>query len=150
MTQKSKCHNAEVKRIKTFLVCSDCGETCTTIEVKDCQHKLPAYAPCSLVKCQICGDFMDATEVQEPETEDKWISVEDRLPDFDKKVLVFGEEKAMNPQMGGAYICFSVRQDLSKTGLKHQADRYQCDNQFKLMRYVTHWQPLPQKPKRKL
>ncbi len=77
---------------------------------------------------------------------DGWISVEDDLPEFDKKVLVFGESKGMNPQMGGAYIALAKRQDLTKTSMAKDAERYQDENQFSQMRYVTHWKPLPPKP----
>ncbi len=77
----------------------------------------------------------------------KWISVHKRLPEFDKKVLVFGEQKGMNPQMGGAYICIAKRQDLSKTSIYASVRNYQDENQFSGMGYVLFWQPLPEPPK---
>lgn len=76
----------------------------------------------------------------------KWISVEDALPDYGVNVLVVGESKGMNPSMGGAYIVISQRQNLKGTALAKDTSRHQCDNQFRLMNYVTHWQPLPPKP----
>lgn len=79
--------------------------------------------------------------------DNQWISVEDELPEFDKKVLVCGEQSAANPQMGGAYVCFAHRTDISKTSFKRDAHRMQDKNQFMYMRYVTHWMPIPQKPK---
>ena len=75
-----------------------------------------------------------------------WVRVEDGLPEFGVKVLVFGESKGMNPQMGGAYIVLSQRQDLTGTQLEKAAYRYQDENNFRNMVYVTHWMPLPQPP----
>ena len=80
--------------------------------------------------------------------QNNWIDVNDKLPDYDVKVLVFGEQKGMNPQMGGAYISIARRQDLSKTSVAKDASRMQDENQFSFMSYVTHWMPLPEKPKR--
>ena len=74
-----------------------------------------------------------------------WISVDDSLPEFDVNVLVIGEQKGMNPQMGGGDIFISIRNDLRKTALFKDREKYQCDNNFKMMNYVTHWQPLPKK-----
>lgn len=76
----------------------------------------------------------------------KWISVEDRLPNYGVKVLVLGELSRMNPSMGGAYVLISQRQDLKGTQLNKDNHRYQCDNQFMSMSYVTHWMPLPTPP----
>lgn len=59
-----------------------------------------------------------------PEEKQGWISVEDDLPDYDKKVLVFSESKGMNPSMGGAYIVIARRQDSSKTSMAKDAHRY--------------------------
>lgn len=83
------------------------------------------------------------------ETKQQWISVEYELPDYDKKVLVFGESKGMNPSMGGAYIVIARRQDLRKTALEKFASRHQDENQFSQMNYVTHWMPLPEPPIKK-
>lgn len=85
-------------------------------------------------------------ELFKKEQGDGWISVKDRLPDFDEKVFVFGEALGMNPSMGGAYTMVSWRQDLSKTLLKNQKHKYQDENNFRQMSYVTHWMPLPEKP----
>jgi hypothetical protein len=76
----------------------------------------------------------------------EWIPVSERLPDFDVKVLVFGEQIGMNPQMGGAYISISKRQELG--GRVRNGHLMQDENQFSLMSYVTHWMPLPEKPKK--
>ncbi len=91
-------------------------------------------------------DESPSTNKQSDEGLKDWISVEDGLPDFDIKVLVMGEGKGMNPQMGGAYISIARRQDLSKTSMAKDAARYQDKNQFSSMNYVTHWMPLPTPP----
>lgn len=74
-----------------------------------------------------------------------WISVTDKLPEYNERVLVLGEEKGMNPQMGGSYVFISKRQNLKGTPLEKQTDRMLDENQF-YAKYVTHWQPLPKKP----
>jgi hypothetical protein len=79
---------------------------------------------------------------------DKWISVEDELPDYGVKVLVRGEQKGMNPQMGGAYTFITDRRNLKGTSLEKQIDRLLDENHFHA-NYVTHWQPLPSPPKTK-
>ncbi len=76
----------------------------------------------------------------------EWISVEDGLPEYGEKVLVFGECKGNNPQMGGAYISIGMRQDLKGTLLEKQAERHQCKYQFRSMTYTTHWMPMPKPP----
>lgn len=68
-----------------------------------------------------------------------WISVTDQLPPYGQKVLVWGEHRAMNPQMGGAYASITYRQDFTGTALEKTANRYLDKNQFTAMRYVTHW-----------
>jgi len=75
-----------------------------------------------------------------------WIKVSDRLPDYNIEVLVFGERKRMNPQMGGAYIQISKRQNLDGNFTLREIERMQDENEFSLMQYVTHWMPLPETP----
>jgi len=77
--------------------------------------------------------------------EDDWISVKDSLPDFDVKVLVWGEAKGMNPQMGGAYPFVTYRRDFSKTKHQREYDRMVDENKF-YAAYVTHWKYI-KKPK---
>ncbi len=77
--------------------------------------------------------------------QEKWVRVEDGLPEFGEKVLVLGEARGMNPQMGGAYIFICVRKNLKGTSIEKQQDRYVDSNQF-VAQYVTHWQPLPTPP----
>lgn len=75
-----------------------------------------------------------------------WIDVNDRLPDENVKVLVFGEQMGMNPQMGGAYVFVTERIKLSyqkhNLHLRNQFDK----NDFRRASYVTHWMPLPKPP----
>ena len=75
-----------------------------------------------------------------------WISVKDRLPEYEINVLVWGEARGMNPNMGGAYTFICRRKNLKGTFFEKQADRYVEENQF-VAKYVTHWMPLPEPPK---
>lgn len=90
-------------------------------------------------------DLSHLKEVDEGQQLTEWISVKDKLPDYDLKVIVWGEAKGMNPQMGGAYPFITKRVDFS--GSKHlsQYDRMLDENKFQAS-YVTHWMPLPKKP----
>lgn len=75
-----------------------------------------------------------------------WIPVEENLPDYGVKVLVWGEASEANPPMGGVYPIITHRIDLSEKQfdwMKRSADK----NGFIHTRYVTHWMPLPDKPK---
>jgi len=74
-----------------------------------------------------------------------WISVNDKLPDFSKNVLVFGETKGSNPNMGGGYVFITQRKDLKGTPMEGKEDRYLGNDNF-YANYVTHWMELPDKP----
>lgn len=86
--------------------------------------------------------------------EDQWISVEDRLPDYEVKVLVFGVSTNPQPQMGGIKpsIQITARFDPTGTAIEYYKDRARHrlldKNNFRLID-VTHWMPLPQPPNTK-
>lgn len=65
-----------------------------------------------------------------PKEEDKWISVEDRLPENETNVLCYGK--------GDRY--FTAHH--YEKGFFIDADAEELDNEN-----VTHWMPLPQQPK---
>jgi hypothetical protein len=66
----------------------------------------------------------------------EWISVKDRLPEFDKTVLVF---------LKGFSACgFSIK-DSIKPGVLSIDRGWLVDN-F-MVGNITHWQPLPEPPK---
>lgn len=80
---------------------------------------------------------------------EKWVSVEDGLPDYDVTVLVYGKRRLNSPQMGGnqPVVIMAKRQDLTNSSIrKDDRSRYQDKNQFSMMEEVTHWQPLPPSP----
>jgi hypothetical protein len=80
------------------------------------------------------------------EEQDNWISVKDFLPEENVNVLVFGEQKGMNPNMGGAYIFITKREVLKYQNHNlHLRNQYD-ENNFKSASYVLKWQPLPKKP----
>jgi len=76
-----------------------------------------------------------------------WISVEENLPEYGKDVLMLVQH-INNPQMGGSYISIGRRLNLKGTAFEKNAERYQDKNQFSQMSHVTHWMPLPEKPKK--
>jgi hypothetical protein len=82
---------------------------------------------------------------------DKWIRVEDELPDFEVDVDVYGFRKQSNPQMGGSKpITFiSRRRDLRGTHFWKNRERYVDENDFIYAENITHWQPRPSPPKTK-
>jgi hypothetical protein len=86
------------------------------------------------------GSVYEFFEWLDESKQDGWVSVEERLPDFDVKVLVWGEAKGMNPQMGGAYQFITTRRDIAG-----KFDRMLDSNKF-YAAYVTHWRPLPAPP----
>jgi hypothetical protein len=70
---------------------------------------------------------------------DKWISVEERLPETDKQVLVYG-------MRGSIRICrYETRYDIHFKRLKAAFYR---NNDKKAMN-VMYWMPLPEPPKMK-
>jgi hypothetical protein len=75
----------------------------------------------------------------------KWIPVTERLPEFGQKVLCFGHEMAMNPQMGGCYVFICSRLELLKERHNKHLNSQLDENGFKRAT-VTHWMPLPNKP----
>lgn len=77
-----------------------------------------------------------------------WISVKDRLPEIDQRVLVFGV---------GKYDCFIGTTQIAIT---HMSDRNLLDCRLKTQPYwiapwqyfltdyeITYWMPLPEPPK---
>jgi hypothetical protein len=82
---------------------------------------------------------------------DKWIRVEDELPDFEVDVDVYGFRKQSHPQMGGSKpITFiSRRRDLRGTPLWKSRERQVDENDFICAENITHWQPRPSPPKTK-
>jgi hypothetical protein len=82
---------------------------------------------------------------------DKWIRVEDELPDFEVDVDVYGFRKQSNPQMGGSKpITFiSRRRDLRGTPLWKKGMSQVDENDFIYAENITHWQPRPSPPKTK-
>lgn len=84
-------------------------------------------------------------EIEELKKKTEWISVKERLPEFNIDVLVRGEKMGANPSMDGASTFIAHRQNPKGTSLERQAYKYVDDNYFKA-KYVTHWMPLPTPP----
>jgi len=71
----------------------------------------------------------------------KWVSVEDRLPEFDTEVLVY------QPNWKGQLVTVAVFEGTDSSGYKFQFDLtnamvHQADARYS----VTHWMPLPEAP----
>ena len=79
-------------------------------------------------------NFMDIVRRQEAVyAEQKWISVKDRLPEPDTKVLVYGRNEY------GVY-CITCLYSAHRKWLYH--NRTTADGET-----ITHWMPLPEPPK---
>lgn len=75
----------------------------------------------------------------------EWIDVKEKLPDYGVKVLCFGHEMGMNPQMGGYYTFISMRIELLKERHNRHLNSQLDENGFRRA-YVINWQPLPKPP----
>lgn len=71
--------------------------------------------------------------------ENKWISVNDRLPEKKGFYLVNVEDRVASHQRGSVEIgeCFSTVKQVNK----------KLQEGIKFHDYVTHWMPLPEPPK---
>lgn len=79
----------------------------------------------------------------------EWIKTDaENLPVYDEYVLVYGLRRQTTPQMGGnkPVVIIARRQDLRKSSIWKDRDKYQDKNQFSMMEDVTHWMPLPSPP----
>lgn len=59
-----------------------------------------------------------------------WISVKEKLPEYDKSVL----------------ICYSKQQDITIAWLAEDIECFEDDDCMYYMSEVTHWMPLPEPP----
>ena len=67
----------------------------------------------------------------------EWISVKDRLPDFN--ILVLGTD--------GTNYCLAESFDNGcNKGICRIEDEIECDGPYKLVYHITHWMPLPKLP----
>ena len=82
-----------------------------------------------------------------------WISVEDKLPIYDQSVLVFFQNrKALFPEFepGGPIIIAVMRKgfrSLPDEWISHEPIEYTSIIANVGEKIVTHWMPLPKRPK---
>lgn len=70
-----------------------------------------------------------------------WVKVEDRLPEFGKHVLVYGEKRILMAQLNRS------KEIKSASGPYFEHEWSEPDRSFEdLYITVTHWQPLPELP----
>ena len=86
--------------------------------------------------CDLCDCFESeavylAAKLQEVRNNKSWISVKDRLPEKDTRVLVYLDIKDLNPYSTPFF----------------DTDRILDGKWVRWNSYVTHWQPLPEPPK---
>ena len=73
----------------------------------------------------------------------EWISVKDRLPDFEKEVLIFYPWQG---QSGVKYETISVASLEDMTTGKNHLSTHWTDGEHHTVN-PTHWMPLPEPPK---
>ena len=75
------------------------------------------------------------------QTVDRWISVEDRLPEIDERVIVYIPKPDNHYNTEIAYIS-KGNDDYPYWVLRDKSQFYSTR-----FHYVSHWQPLPESPK---
>jgi hypothetical protein len=94
-------------------------------------------------------DFHAKSLYEQGYRKQEWISVEERLPDKEGEYLVFTQNKNIN------VMPFFTKRDASAAiygqgfCVWERGRRTNDDDWWKPVKYVTHWMPLPQKPKMK-
>ena len=80
-----------------------------------------------------------------------WIMVDDKLPDFDVDVIVFGKVKQMSPTMNGnpPRVLVTRRMNLKGSGFEKSSERNKPADKydFRYMEETYCWQHLPTPPK---
>ncbi len=85
---------------------------------------------------KVAVECMKEQDVTDINVGNKWISVKDRLPEYDRKVLV--------TDVRDGYISISEL----KAGGKGLKDYWECEDGMRLpVSEITHWMPLPEPPK---
>ena len=90
----------------------------------------------------------DALELLKQPTIDRWISVKDRLPEIDERVLVFGVGKYEH-FVGSTMTAITCMSDANLIDCRLETQPYWLEpRQYYLTDYeITHWMPLPEPPK---
>lgn len=80
---------------------------------------------------------------------DGWISVKDRLPEYNKNCLFIGKIFRPESNWNGPYVMFGKRECTSALGevFVCLVTNVKFYNNEKYLNNVTHWQPLPKPPK---
>ncbi len=88
--------------------------------------------------------YIDNMPIVEAEPDKGWISVKDRLPEYDKTVLVVNEDGYMHTAVRIKGSIAIIDEWQIKFGVYfYDNDVWDEDEQGK----ITHWQPLPEPPK---
>lgn len=88
------------------------------------------------------------TEQAAPPGDGGWVDCNERLPDYNQLVLVYGTKKQISPQMGGyKFEVFTAsRFDLNNKSMMRDKERYVDKNDFRYCEEITHWRELPPPP----
>jgi hypothetical protein len=77
--------------------------------------------------------------------DNRWISVEERLPEDNQNVIVF----VQHPISGHHWL--QIAHMLRAMGMDEcQDDEWWIDSTGEVVYYITHWMPLPEPPKEDL
>ncbi len=116
-----------------------------------------AYYSMKKHKCVRCTDSGKPTDhfyadcplpdVVTKESKDGWISVKDKMPEYDKEVLIYAVSKTTNePKVAISYLMdkfyFGSRPINLEEPIWHEPWQY-----FRANNTITHWMPLPEPPK---
>ncbi len=75
-----------------------------------------------------------------------WVSVDEELPDFEEKVLVFYQWETRHNKKVEALTGIDICHLSSITKNKHNQIAEFVDREYNGVSNVTHWQPLPKPP----
>lgn len=125
---------------------SECNDAC---QVEQVYADAAAAIEALQAKISELGESYSANLVAAQNAQPHWVSVEERLPNVDEKVLVFAIGK-LDGFIGDTVIALTSMSNTNWLNHHEKVDKpYWLDPwQYFLIDYrITHWMPLPEPPK---